>query len=85
MSVLPDPYQYLDGPAARLKLEYPHCRAFISDQLAEYKKNLREKLLHLGVNPEEVTEHFQKTVRNHCHRKKARPEGKPRKSSPKRG
>jgi hypothetical protein len=49
-----DPHDYLDTPAAKLKVEYPHRHAFISDLVTKYKKTLRDGLLHIGRTPEEV-------------------------------
>jgi len=44
-----DPHDYLDTPAAKLKVEYPHRHAFISDLVTKYKKTLRDGLLHIGL------------------------------------
>jgi hypothetical protein len=76
-----DPHDYLDTPAAKLKVEYPHRHAFISDLVTKYKKTLRDGLLHIGRTPEEVIESFEKDVRKHCLRTKAAPKGRPRKTS----
>ena len=76
-----DPHNYLDTPAAKLKVEYPHRHAFISDLVTKYKKTLRDGLLHIGRTPEEVIKSFEKDVRKHCLRTKAAPKGRPRKTS----
>ena len=76
-----DPHDYLDTPAAKLKVEYPHRHAFISDLVTKYKKTLRDGLLHIGRPPEEVIKSFEKDVRKHCLRTKAAPKGRPRKTS----
>jgi hypothetical protein len=76
-----DSYDYLDTQAAKLKVEYPHRHAFISDLVTKYKKTLRDGLLHIGKAPEEVIKSFEKDVRKHCLRTKAAPKVRPRKTS----
>jgi hypothetical protein len=76
-----DSYDYLDTPAAKLKVDYPHRHAFISDLVTKYKKTLRDGLLHIGKAPEEVIKSFEKDVRKHCLRTKAAPKDRPRKTS----
>jgi hypothetical protein len=76
-----DPYDYLNVHAAKLKMAYPHCKTYISDLLAQYKKDLKEKTTYHGDTAFDVIDDFRTEVRRHCHRKKARPSGKPRKTS----
>jgi len=83
MVVSPDPYDYLDAPAARLKMQYPHCKKFILNLLAKYKTDLREKTVYHGESSFDVIDDFLNEVREHCHRKKALAPKKPRKSGEK--